>query len=225
MVVYLKCSSNNRSSTVYSLFLEAVRQYGLPSRVKSDQGRENYKVAQHMIEHQGAERRSMITGSSVHNQRVERFWRDLHYSVTNLFYHMEYMDPANEQHLYALHYVYIPRINSALSQFRAGWNNHRIRTEHNLSPEQLFTAGVLRLQRSGLVAMDFLENVGEDYGTDEDGLPPSSDDHSGVEVPEVGLSVESEQYRHLQQVVDPLKESNNYGIDLYEETLLFLTHL
>ena len=159
MVVYLKCSSNNRSSTVYSLFLGAVNQYGLPSRVRSDQGRENYRVVQHMIEHRGAERRSMITGSSVHNRRIERFWRDLHYAVFyRLFYHMEHinlLDPANELHLYALHYVYIPRyiprINSALSQFRAGWNNHRIHTEHNLSPEQLFTAGVLRLQRSGLL--------------------------------------------------------------------------
>ena len=51
MVVYLKCSSNNLSSTVYSLFLKAVNHYDLPSRVRSDQGRENYRVAQHMIEH------------------------------------------------------------------------------------------------------------------------------------------------------------------------------
>ena len=131
MVVCLRCSSNNRSLTVYSLFFEAVHQCGLPSRVRSDQGRENYRVAQHIIEHRGAERRSMITGSSIHNQRIERFWTDLHYSVTNLFYclfyHMEYistLDPANEEHLFALHYVFIPRINSALSHLRAGWNNH-----------------------------------------------------------------------------------------------------
>ena len=96
MVVYLKCSSNNRSSTVYSLFISAVNHYGLPSRLRSDQGRENYRVAQHMIEHRGAGRRSMITGSLVHNQRIERFWRDLHYAVTNLFYglfyHMEHLN-------------------------------------------------------------------------------------------------------------------------------------
>ena len=173
----------------------------------------------------------MITGSSIHNQRIERFWRDLHYSVTNLFYrlfyHMEHinvLDPANEQHLYALHYVFIHKINSALSHFRAGLNNRRIRTEHNLSPEQLFTAGVLRLQRSGLVALDLLNNVGEDYGTGEDGLPPSTD-YSGVEAPEVWFTLETEQYRILQQTVDPSRESNNYGIDLYEETLLFLRNV
>lgn len=53
-VLYLKCSNNNRASTVYDLFLEAVYHYGLPSRVRSDQGTENVLVAQHMIEHTGA---------------------------------------------------------------------------------------------------------------------------------------------------------------------------
>ena len=62
-------------------------------------------------------------------------------------------------------------------------------------------------------------------GTDEDGLPPCFEDFSGVEVPEVGFSLQSEQYTNLLQLVDPLKESNNYGIDVYEETLHFLTNV
>ena len=86
LIVYLKCSTNNRASTVYELFLRAIQQYHLPSRVRSDQGRENIRVAQHMIEHRGAERHSIITGSSVHNQRIERLWRDVHQSVTLLYY-------------------------------------------------------------------------------------------------------------------------------------------
>lgn len=80
-----------------------------------------------MLQQRGTERRSIITGNSVHNQMIECFWRDLHYSVTflysHLFYFMEYqdlLDPTNEQHLYALHYVYTPRINLALSLFKAG---------------------------------------------------------------------------------------------------------
>ena len=74
LVVYLRCSSNNRARTVYSLFVDAVRLYGLPSRVRSDQGRENYLVAQHMLEHRGVDCRSMLVGSSVHNHRIECFW-------------------------------------------------------------------------------------------------------------------------------------------------------
>ena len=45
MVVYLKCSPNNASVTVYDLFLQAVRKFSLPSRVRSDQGGENRLVA------------------------------------------------------------------------------------------------------------------------------------------------------------------------------------
>ena len=87
-----------------------------------------------------------------------------------------------------IHYVYITRNNSALSQFRVGWNNHHIRTEHNLSPKQLFTVGIFCLQRS---ALDFRGRVGKNYGTDEDALPPSSADYSGVEVPVSLLTVSS----------------------------------
>ena len=136
MIVYMQCSNNNRSATVYAAFLKAVHQYGLPSRVRSDQGRENQLVAQHMLEHRGSERRSMITGSSVHNQRIERLWRDMHQCVVKVFYQLFYyleeqglLDPNDDIHIFALHYVYIPRVNKSLMAFREGWNNHGARTQ------------------------------------------------------------------------------------------------
>ena len=71
---------------MYELFLSSVRQFGVPSRVRSDQGGENVLVAQFMLEYRGSERRSMITGSSTHNQRIGEMCRDV------LFYHMENLD-------------------------------------------------------------------------------------------------------------------------------------
>ena len=71
LIVYMKCSTNNQASTVYELFVSAIQMYHLPSRIRLDQGRENMLVAQHMIERRGADRNSMIVGSSVHNQRIE----------------------------------------------------------------------------------------------------------------------------------------------------------
>ena len=110
----MQCSNNNQSSTVYAALLKAVHQHGLLSRVRSDQGRENHLVAQHMLEYRGSERHSMITGSSVHNQRIERLWRDMHQSVVTTWRNMgSWIQMMNIQ-IYALHYVYIPRVNRRL---------------------------------------------------------------------------------------------------------------
>ena len=49
--VYLQCSGNNRADTVLQLFTEAVRNYGLPSRVRCDKGVENVSVSLFLISH------------------------------------------------------------------------------------------------------------------------------------------------------------------------------
>ena len=90
-------------------------------------------IAQHMIECRGADQNSMITGSSVHNQHIACLWCDMHQCVTKLHYQLFYyleetglFDPLDELHLYALHYVFVPRINKALSDFKDAWNHHAI---------------------------------------------------------------------------------------------------
>ena len=230
LITFLKCGGNNTASTVYELFLLAIQQYHLPSRVRCDQGGENVLVARHMIERRGFERRSMIVGSSVHNQRIERLWRDMHQTVTvvyyKLFYYMEnydLLDPLNEKHLYALHYVFIPRINRSLAEFRHGWNHHPIRTSHHKSPNQLFTAGALLLQHSGLQALDFFEAVDETYGIDDSGPVPIPE--GSVVVPEIELFLSESDFDSLQQTIDPLGPSDNFGVDIYGQVLTFLDSL
>ena len=76
------------------------------------------------------------------------------------------LNPFDSGHIYAIHYVYIPRINRALNHFQEAWNIHGSRTERCQTPNQLFTAGALCLRNPGLTSLDFLMQY---YGVDEDG--------------------------------------------------------
>ena len=105
-----------------------------------------------MLEHPlcGPGRGSMIVGTSVHNERIERLWRDAFQGVLKLycglFHHLESMgclDHNNSVHLFCLHYVYVPRISRHLSTWTDAWNMHPLRTEQNHTPLQLWTRGLL----------------------------------------------------------------------------------
>ena len=144
-----------------------------------------------------------------------------------LFYYLELeglLDPLNHKHLFALHYVYKPRIQRSLDRFKDGWNNHNIRTEHNRTPYQLFVHGALMLQRSGLVALDFFESVSDNYGIDEAGFA-TDDTSSGTaesDISRIEFELSTQHHSQLTASIDPLQNSNNFGTDLYQQTLQYI---
>uniref|UniRef100_A0A4W5Q2M0 Integrase catalytic domain-containing protein n=1 Tax=Hucho hucho TaxID=62062 RepID=A0A4W5Q2M0_9TELE len=135
LVVFLRASSNNRSSTVMDCFMNAVSRYGFPSRVRTDHGGENNTVCLFMNIFRGSWRGSALRGRSMHNQRIERLWGDLWLGMTNVYHGLfnffereGIVDVDNEIHLWALHCVYLLRINRDLTEFCNQWNHHGLRT-------------------------------------------------------------------------------------------------
>ena len=68
-----------------SSFEKGVEDYGLPARVRTDRGGENVDVWRYMMEQHNGESLCVIVGSSTHNERIERLWRDVHRCVLKPF--------------------------------------------------------------------------------------------------------------------------------------------
>ena len=59
---------------------------------------------------------------------------------------LKILNVDNEVHIFCLHYVFLPRIRRAISQFMEAWNHQLgpLSSMNNLSPIQLWIAGLSR---------------------------------------------------------------------------------
>ena len=76
------------------------------------------------------------------------------------------------------------------------------------------------LQQSGLAALDFFETVSDNYGTDEAGF--ATDDDGTVDISRVEFELSTRHYSHLTTSIDPLDNSRNCAIDLFQQTLQYI---
>ena len=120
--------------------------------------------------------------------------------------------------LFTLHVVFGPRINDALHEFMEAFNNHKVSTEKNWSPNQMWVNGMMH-PNNPLANPGEIDENPEDlhmYGYDPEGPPPVNEDNEVVVEP-VDLGNQSEIEAFVLEHINPLGESRDMGIDIYEE--------
>lgn len=80
----------------------------------------------------------------VHNQPIERFWREINTEVTCTYrahwiqWEENGLNSGNDNVLFCLHYLFLSRLNEDLRRFQKQWNSHSIcTTVGNLSSNEL----------------------------------------------------------------------------------------
>ena len=110
--------------------------------------------------------------------------------------------------------MYVPRINQALSTFSHAWNMHPLSTESNYSPMQLF----LRHSIGNPLFSDNTSNHLPGSLLLDTGVTGDSDIAS-VYVPESHIPLSENSLQTLNSSIDPLRDSDSYGADIYMETV------
>ena len=204
-MLFLRCNNNNRSETVLQLFQGAMALFQTePKKIRTDCGTENVGVWEAMTEqNQTANGPVVLVGSSVHNQRVERFNREINRNIRDkyaaIFYQLEHRGLLNVDNVYdklALHYVYKPRINIALTALANSHNNHPIRTEANHTPNQILALNGFHTPT--LVSHDDTRQLFEDD------------------------ILSAEYCEHLMANVPPFTKDDDHGCTVYEAVREFI---
>ena len=140
-IVWLRAADNNFATTTLTYFLDAVQRLGPWSLYRCDKGGENTLVTaavKVMNDRRGDDGvgQTAILGTSVHNVRIERLWRDVVAKVVKrVSLMLERLEAAgdlnvdNPLHIFVVHCVDLPVLDRLLEEFVRMWNYHVLRTE------------------------------------------------------------------------------------------------
>jgi hypothetical protein len=122
------------------------------------------------------------------------------------------LDSMNEVHLWALHFVFLQRINQCLSEFISQWNNHNLSTVQGRTPMQLRHSGMIQnVGRHDCGMIDMQPNNLADYGIDDFTLADFSNIDNNVNVPENEF-----------QLDEPTDDDGNHAINHFINVVNFI---
>ena len=215
VIPFIQCSDNNRADTELETFYSGVTRFGLPEKIRSDHGGENTKIWRYMLTAHNGDSQCVMTGSSTHNERIERLWRDVHRSLSHfsdIFHELEsdcILDLLNKVDVFCLHHIFLPMINRCLLDFQDSWNNHNISTEGCMTPYQLFAEGMnyaAHFDVPTVATMQAISNI------------PISDEQPVVGVPRISFTPCTTLVNLLQQSARSYV-SSDFGKQVYIESI------
>uniref|UniRef100_A0A1A8BYI3 Integrase core domain-containing protein n=2 Tax=Nothobranchius kadleci TaxID=1051664 RepID=A0A1A8BYI3_NOTKA len=189
-IMYLKVADNNRADTHLAFFSEAVNEHGFPLR-------------------------------------IERLWRDVFMSVTGLYYNIlhsledqDLLDISNILHMFCCHYIFLSRIQASLDVFRDAWDNHPIRTEENMTPNQLWHLGqaLNPVSDPGANGIPTPEIEWEENGY-------MTEPHPGINVPVLDSPLTDHEMLELQDNIIRCNIQTLLGVDTYLHTVQYVENL
>ncbi|XP_035688598.1 uncharacterized protein LOC118424168 [Branchiostoma floridae] len=227
---FLSAAGYNTADLMKRAFLLGVREYGFPSRIRTDRGSENVEIGRFMVNLRGHQHNAHFKGSSVHNVPIERFWGEVGQHCTRefkkLFEDFEeegILDTLSDVDIFALHFVYLPIINTALEEFRLDYNLHPIRTRSYMSPNQMRLTGYQRYRHSEYTSVyEYYNGPPIDVETL---IENESDEHYLIRICRFGvLEVQQECIEALFREVLPFEPENGNGRDKYLLAKVIILH-
>lgn len=124
------------------------------------------------------------------------------------------LDPNSESYVFALHYVFIPRIQRQLDIFREAYSHHRLRGQCNRSPYQLWIQGMAHLDSDDNAQNGTVDD--DSFGIDWNGpvVAQVQEEHV-VTVPNTSCPLNEESLEQLKTLVNPLVDCDDHGVILY----------
>ena len=113
-----------------------------------------------------------------------------------------------KSHLHALHYVYLPRINAALAEFKVSGTTIEL-DQWKTNPLALWYSNIQNGPEDPIAISE------TSYGIDYFGPLPETTTDNNIVVHLSDLELTEAQVSYLQEHVDPLLDHGNNGIEHY----------
>ena len=133
-MLWARVAMDKQQTTIYNTYADVVRRYDRPLQMRSDFAAEYNTVGTDMRRGQPNIFRPILCGSSVHNQRIKHFWRQVWMHLILYYKHLltlmgchGFLNQVYPVQRASMVVVFLPAIQQDFANFVATWNVHIVR--------------------------------------------------------------------------------------------------